>query len=254
MNVLRTENLSVNFDGFRAVDNCSIAIEENKITALIGPNGAGKTTLFNLLAGTFPSTEGAIFFQEKEITKKSPRERFQLGMARTFQIPHEFHRLTVLENLMVVPLEQQGESLWANWFIPLSVKNKEKKVQQQAWETLEFLELTSVANELAGKLSGGQKKLLELGRAMMSGAKFMLLDEIAAGVNRTLLRKLEQKIIELNEQRGYTFLLIEHDTEMVQKLSNKVICMVAGSILAEGSFVEIRNHPTVLEAYLGEAV
>lgn len=253
MSVLHSENLSVNFGGFQAVDQCSINIQKGIITALIGPNGAGKTTLFNLIAGTLPASSGQLYFQGENITDHSPRQRFHLGIARTFQIPHEFHRLTVLENLMAVPEKQLGESLWANWFATKTVKTNQQAIEQKAWETIEFLELDRLSNELAGNLSGGQKKLVELGRAMMSHAKFILLDEIAAGVNRTLLRKLEQKLLQLN-QRGYTLLLIEHDMEMVEKLSDEVICMVAGSILTKGSFQEVRNHPKVLEAYLGEKV
>lgn len=254
MPVLSTENLSIHFGGFQAVNRCSISIQANTITALIGPNGAGKTTLFNLLAGALKATSGTITFNGQNITHCSAKERFHLGLSRTFQIPHEFHRLTVLENLMVVPMGQKGESLWANWFHPQQVKEGEKRVRERAWETLNFLELNHIANQPAGKISGGQKKLVELGRAMMSASKFILLDEIAAGVNRTLLRKLETKLLELNQQRGCTLLLIEHDMEMVEKLSDEVVCMVAGSVLTKGSYQQVRNHPMVLEAYLGEKV
>jgi branched-chain amino acid transport system ATP-binding protein len=173
---------------------------------------------------------------------------------RTFQIPHEFHRLTTLENLMMVPSAQAGEGLLANWLAPLRVARDEQRVRARAEETLEFLELTHVAQERAGNLSGGQKKLLELGRTMMTDAKLVLLDEPAAGVNRTLLRKLEEKIAILNRERGYTFILIEHDMEMIEKLCDPVVCMAEGRVLIEGDFATVRSDPRVLEAYLGETV
>ena len=173
---------------------------------------------------------------------------------RTFQIPHEFHRLTALENLMMVPPRQSGEGLLANWLSPGRVRADEERVRARAVETLAFLELSHVADERAGKLSGGQKKLLELGRTMMKDAKLVLLDEPAAGVNRTLLRKLEEKIAILNRERGYTFVLIEHDMEMIEKLCDPVICMAEGRVLIEGDFATVRSDPRVLEAYLGETV
>jgi branched-chain amino acid transport system ATP-binding protein len=171
---------------------------------------------------------------------------------RTFQIPHEFHRLTVLENLMLVPPAQPGESLLANWLSWGKVRDAERVVEARARETLKFLELTHVADVRAGNLSGGQKKLLELGRTMMTDAKLVLLDEPAAGVNRTLLRKLEEKIQILNKERGYTFILIEHDMEMIEKLCDPVVCMAEGKVLIAGDFQTVRSDPRVLEAYLGE--
>ena len=180
--------------------------------------------------------------------------RFHKGLVRTFQIPHEFHNLTARENLMMVPPRQPGENLFANWFDWRKVRRVEEEVRQKAIEVLAFLELTHVANERAGHLSGGQKKLLELGRTMMTDAKLVLLDEPAAGVNRTLLRKLEEKIQILNREWGYTFILIEHDMEMIAKLCHPVVCMAEGKVLTQGEFLDVRNDPRVLEAYLGETV
>lgn len=253
MSILQANNLSISFSGFKAVDNYSIKVQKGSIIGLIGPNGAGKTSLFQLLSGSLKADSGTVIFEGQDLSSYSTDIRFQRGLVRTFQIPHEFHRLTTLENLMMVPKQQAGEHLFANWFQPGKVKQNEKLIFKRALQTLEFLELTHIADELAGNLSGGQKKLLELGRTMMSDAKLVLLDEVAAGVNRTLLRKLEEKILLLNQQ-GYTFLLIEHDMDMVKKLCNPVICMAQGRLLIEADFETVINNPDVLEAYLGESV
>ena len=250
--MLELHNLVKAFGGFHAVDGCSFKVEQGQILGLIGPNGAGKTTLFNLVAGAFPATRGAIRFRGEDITRLRTDQRFHRGLVRTFQIPHEFGRLRVLENLMMVPPAQHGERLLANWTRWRRVRAEEERVRERAWDTLRFLELTHVAEERAGNLSGGQKKLLELGRTMMTDARLVLLDEPAAGVNRTLLRKLEEKIQRLNRERGYTFVLIEHDMEMIEKLCDPVVCMAEGKVLIEGTFGTVRSDPRVLEAYLGE--
>ncbi len=250
--MLELDKLVMDFSGFRAVDGCSFRVEQGSITGLIGPNGAGKTTLFNMIAGALPPTSGKIRFMGQDVTGLASHELFHKGLVRTFQIPHEFHKMTTLENLMMVPPSQPGESLFSNWFAWGRVKAAESDVERRAYETLEFLELTHVAHEPAGNLSGGQKKLLELGRTMMTDAKLVLLDEPAAGVNRTLLRKLETKIEILNKERGYTFILIEHDMEMIEKLCDPVVCMAEGRVLIEGDFQTVRSNPQVLEAYLGE--
>ncbi|CTQ52484.1 Lipopolysaccharide export system ATP-binding protein LptB [Roseibium album] len=250
--MLELDQLVMDFSGFRAVNGCSFRVEEGSITGLIGPNGAGKTTLFNLIAGALHPTSGKIRFLGEDVTHLASHQLFHKGLVRTFQIPHEFHKLTALENLMMVPPSQPGENLKSNWLSWGKVKSTESDVERQAYETLEFLELTHVAHERAGNLSGGQKKLLELGRTMMTEAKLVLLDEPAAGVNRTLLRKLEKKIEILNKERAYTFILIEHDMEMIEKLCDPVVCMAEGRVLIEGSFQTVRSNPQVLEAYLGE--
>ncbi|WP_108819437.1 ABC transporter ATP-binding protein [Pseudovibrio sp. Alg231-02] len=252
--MLEIEQLSKQFGGFRAVNNCSFSVQKGTITGLVGPNGAGKTTTFNLIAGALQPTAGKIKFLGEDVTRLSSDQLFHKGLVRTFQIPHEFHRLSALENLMLVPPAQKGESLFQNWLSFGNVKKQEEEVRQKALETLEFLELSHVVNERAGNLSGGQKKLLELGRTMMTDAKLVLLDEPAAGVNRTLLRRLEDKIQILNQERGYTFVLIEHDMEMIEKLCDPVICMAEGSVLIEGDFQSVRSDARVLEAYLGETV
>lgn len=250
--MLELDQLVMDFSGFRAVNGCSFRVDEGSITALIGPNGAGKTTLFNLIAGALVPTSGTIRFLGEDVTGLSSDALFHKGLVRTFQIPHEFHRLTALENLMMVPPAQIGEGLFANWLSWSKVTAGETEVEQKAYDTLEFLELSHVAHQRAGNLSGGQKKLLELGRTMMTDAKLVLLDEPAAGVNRTLLRKLEEKIQILNKERGYTFILIEHDMEMIEKLCDPVICMAEGAVLIQGDFQTVRSDARVLEAYLGE--
>ena len=242
----------MDFGSFRAVNGCSFSVAKGSITGLIGPNGAGKTTVFNMIAGALRPSGGRIMYQGQDITALSPDRRFHRGLVRTFQIPHEFHHLSVIENLMVVAPAQPGEALLNNWLRPGKVREAEAQTSRRAWEALEFLELTHVAHQRSGQISGGQKKLLELGRTIMTDAELVLLDEPAAGVNRTLLRKLEEKIEYLNRERGYTFILIEHDMEMIERLCDPVICMAEGKVLIEGSFQTVRSDPRVLEAYLGE--
>lgn len=250
--MLELDNIVKTFGGFRAIDGCSLKVNKGEILGLVGPNGAGKTTLFNVIAGALQPSSGTIRFLGEDVTTLSTDALFHKGLVRTFQIPHEFHRLTVLENLMMVPPRQPGEKLFANWLSWGTVREQEDAVRARAMETLAFLELTHVTDERAGNLSGGQKKLLELGRTMMTEARLVLLDEPAAGVNRTLLRKLEEKIQILNQERGYTFILIEHDMEMIEKLCHPVVCMAEGKVLIQGDFQTVRSDPRVLEAYLGE--
>ncbi|CAM5320147.1 ABC transporter ATP-binding protein [Thauera mechernichensis] len=250
--MLEVDGLVKAFGGFRAVDGCTMRVNEGEILGLIGPNGAGKTTLFNLIAGALQPTAGTIRFLGEDVTPLLTDALFHKGLVRTFQIPHEFGRLTARENLMMVPPAQPGEDLFANWLSWGKVQRVEEAVRRKADETLAFLELSHVADERAGNLSGGQKKLLELGRTMMTDAKLVLLDEPAAGVNRTLLRKLEEKILILNRDWGYTFILIEHDMEMIEKLCQPVVCMAEGKVLIQGDFHTVRSDARVLEAYLGE--
>ena len=252
--MLALTGLTKDFGGFRAVDHCSFSVAEGSITGLIGPNGAGKTTLFNLIAGALWPDSGSVEFLGEDISQLPPHERFGRGLVRTFQIPHEFHRLTVLENLMVAADRQDGERLWENWLAWGKVRRREDAVRRRALDTLDFLGLRQLAGERAGNLSGGQKKLLELGRTMMADPKLVLLDEPAAGVNRTLLREVEDKIHRLNRERGFTFLLVEHDMAFIEKLCDPVICMAEGRVLIEGDFETVRRDPHVLEAYLGESV
>jgi branched-chain amino acid transport system ATP-binding protein len=245
------ENLHKHFGGVQAVNGATLSIQSGSITGLIGPNGAGKTTLFNVIAGLYQPTSGKVFLDGEDITGLKPHELFHKGVLRTFQLAHEFSTLTVRDNLMMVPPNQAGESLMNTWFKPGLVKAHEEEVRAKADEVIRFLEIEHVAEEFAGNLSGGQKKLLELGRTMMVDAKIVFLDEVGAGVNRTLLHKIGDAIIKLNEERNYTFCLIEHDMEFVARLCDPVICMAEGTVLAEGTIEEVKNNEQVIEAYLG---
>jgi len=249
--MIRVENVTKNFGGIRAVDGVSIEIEQGSITGLIGPNGAGKTTLFNIIAGHFPPSSGRIYLDGEDVTELEPHQLFHKGLLRTFQIAHEFSSLTVLENLMVVPGDQPGEELRHSWFNFSRVRAVEEQVRQRAREVIEFLEIEHVADELAGNLSGGQKKLLELGRTMMVDAKIVFLDEVGAGVNRTLLQTIARSIQRLNTERGYTFCLIEHDMDFIARLCDPVIVMAEGRLLTQGTVDQVMNNEDVIEAYLG---
>ena len=245
------ENIHKHFGGVRAVNGATLSIQPNTITGLIGPNGAGKTTLFNVITGLYQPTSGKVTLNGEDITGLKPHELFHKGVLRTFQLAHEFATLTVRDNLMMVPPNQAGERLLSTWFNPGLVRAKEEEVRAKAEEVIHFLEIEQVANEFAGNLSGGQKKLLELGRTMMVDAKIVFLDEVGAGVNRTLLHKIGDAIIKLNQERNYTFCLIEHDMEFVARLCDPVICMAEGSVLAEGTIDDVKNNEQVIEAYLG---
>jgi len=250
-NILQVKNLSKFFGGLAAVSKCSLKIKKGSITGIIGPNGSGKTTLFNLIAGNLKSSEGSVIFNNEDITNTPSYELFSKGVLRTFQIAHEFTNLTVIENLMMVPGRQSGENLVNALFKPGLVKKEEKSVKKKALEVIDFLNLKHLSNELAGNLSGGQKKLLELGRTMMVDAKLVLLDEVGAGVNRTLLKDIGSAILRLNKEQGYTFCMIEHDMEFISRLCNPVIVMAEGSVLFEGTSDEVKKNEKVIESYLG---
>lgn len=245
------EDVVRTFGGFRAVDGASLTIEEGTITGLIGPNGAGKTTLFNVIAGVLKPTSGRVTMKGEDITGLPPHELFHKGLLRTFQIAHEFSSMTVRENLMMVPGGQSGEALWNTWFGRKRIADEERALQAKADEVIEFLTIDHLKEEKAGNLSGGQKKLLELGRTMMVDAKIVFLDEVGAGVNRTLLNTIGDAIIRLNRERNYTFVVIEHDMDFIGRLCDPVICMAEGHVLAEGTLEEIKANEQVIEAYLG---
>ncbi len=249
--MIEVEELHKHFGGLRAVDGASLTIEAGTITGLIGPNGAGKTTLFNVIAGHHLPTSGRVLLEEQDITGLKPHELFGRGLLRTFQIAHEFSTLSVRENLMMVPGEQSGEQLMQAWLKPGKVRREEERIRAKADDVIEFLQIPHLADELAGNLSGGQKKLLELGRTMMVDARIVFLDEVGAGVNRTLLNTIGDAIQRLNRERGYTFCMIEHDMEFISKLCDPVICMAEGKVLAQGTATEVRNNEDVIEAYLG---
>ncbi len=249
--MIEVHDLHKHFGGFHAVDGASLRIETGSITGLIGPNGAGKTTLFNVVAGVLPPTRGRVVMDGEDITGLQPHELFAKGLLRTFQIAHEFSSMTCRENLMMVPADQTGESLWNTWFGRKRIADEERALAARADEVLEFLTIRHLADQPAGMISGGQKKLLELGRTMMVNSKIVFLDEVGAGVNRTLLNTIGDAIIRLNRERGYTFCVIEHDMDFIGRLCDPVICMAEGHVLAQGTLAEIKANDAVIEAYLG---
>ena len=250
-NILEIDDLSKYFGGLAAVSDCSLKIKKGSITGIIGPNGSGKTTLFNLIAGNLKSSKGNVIFNQENITDVPSYELFSKGLLRTFQIAHEFTNLSVVENLMMVPGNQSGEKLMTALLSPKLVRSEELKIKEKANDVIDFLNLKHLSNELAGNLSGGQKKLLELGRTMMVDAKLVLLDEVGAGVNRTLLKDLGSAILRLNKEKGYTFCMIEHDMEFIGRLCDPVIVMAEGSVLFEGTIDEEKKDERVIESYLG---
>ena len=252
--LLQVRDAAKDFGGVRAVDNCTLDVKRGTITGLIGPNGAGKTTLFNLISGAIPPSGGRIIFDGVEIQGMKMHQTFARGLMRTFQIPREMKGMTVLENLMVVPARQTGEHLWASWMMPWRVSRQEREIEDRAMETLEFVRLSHLSDEYAGNLSTGQKKLLELARTLMAEPKMVLLDEPAAGINRTLLGDLAADIRRACEERGVTFMLIEHDMDLVAQLCDPVIVMANGSVIAEGTPHEVQNDPQVLDVYLGGVI
>lgn len=249
--IIEVQQVNKAFGGLRVINDCSIQVAKGSITGMIGPNGAGKSTLFNLIAGALTPDSGRVLLEGEDITALSPDARFHKGLLRTFQIAHEFSHMSALENLMMVPPHQPGENLFTTWFKPGHVRAHDDEVRRRALEVIDFIGLYHVRNELAGNLSGGQKKLLELGRTMMTNAKVVLLDEIAAGVNRTLLGDLIGNIRRLNQEMGYTFLVIEHDMDMIAQLCDPVIVLAQGSVMMEGNIDDVQNNPEVIEAYFG---
>ena len=252
--MLKVENVNKFFGGLKAVNKVSLEVKKGSITGLIGPNGAGKTTLFNTIAGVYSPNSGNLYLEEENINGLKPHELFNKGVLRTFQIAHEFTTLTVLENLMMVPANQYGENLIYAWFNNSLVKKQEEEIRAKAIDVIEFLNLKHLTQELAGNLSGGQKKLLELGRTMMVDSKLVLLDEVGAGVNKTLLNEIIDAIKRLNREKNYTFFVIEHDMDLIEKICDPVIVMAEGSVLFQGKFHEVKSSEEVIEAYLGRGI
>jgi len=249
--VLSLDRVTMRFGGLTAVDDVSLSVPGGRITGLIGPNGAGKSTAFNILAGLLRPTSGRVLLDGDDITGLKPHERAQRGIARTFQLPHEFARLTVLENLMVSAAQPSGESVFNAMLRRAAYTAEERAAHDRARRLLDLLELDKLRGALAGTLSGGQKKLLELGRALMRDPKVVLLDEIGAGINRSLLGRLADKIRQINDDTGTTFCLIEHDLDYVSRLCSEVTVMAQGKVLAHGTVPQVRADERVIEAYFG---
>lgn len=249
--MLAVEGVCKRFGGLRAIAGCCLTVDGGTITGLIGPNGAGKTTLFNLITGFLKPDSGRIRLGGHDITGFPPHRVFRSGVCRTFQIPRELGGMTVTENLMLVPPGQLGERLWNPFLRPIAVRTQERALRARALGVLECLELSHVAEDLARNLSGGQKKLLELGRTLMTDPRIVLLDEPGAGVNRTLLKRLADTIRTLRRERNLTFLVIEHDMDFVMRLCTPIIVMSEGCVLTKGDPATVQRDPRVLDAYLG---
>jgi branched-chain amino acid transport system ATP-binding protein len=252
---LRIEGLEKHFGGITAVDGATFGVEQGSLTGLIGPNGAGKSTTFNLITGVHEPDAGHVYFNGDEITGLAPHQVAQKGLVRTFQIARELSEMTILENMMLAPKNQPGEKLWRSVTPGLRevVEENEAELLERVWETLEFFEIDHLAGERAGNLSGGQRKLLEMARALMTDPEMLLLDEPLAGVNPTLEKKLLERVHQLRSE-GYTFLLVEHDMDVIMENCERVIVMHQGKVLADGTPAEIKGDDQVIDAYLGEEI
>ncbi|PSQ43519.1 ABC transporter ATP-binding protein [Halobacteriales archaeon SW_7_68_16] len=250
--ILSVDDLRKTFGGITAVDGASFEVEAGRITGLIGPNGAGKSTTFNCITGFHRPDGGTVTFDGEDVTGQSPESLAERGLARTFQIARELEEMTVLENLMLAPGGQIGERL-SRAVLPgfrTRVRNQEERLRERVWETLDLFEIDHLADEYAGSLSGGQRKLLELARALLVDPDLLLLDEPFAGVNPTLEDKLLDRLHDLRAE-GLTFLLVEHDMDVIMQNCDRVIVMHQGTVLAEGPPAAIRENDRVIEAYLG---
>ncbi len=251
--MLQISKINKSFGGLKVLNNLSFKIEKGSISGLIGPNGAGKTTLFNVINGSIKPDSGSVQLNNYELIGLQPHELFEIGVLRTFQIPHEFFSLTVLDNLLVVPPNKIGETFFGQWFFENKIKIIEEINIKKAKYILDILGLSHLEKEYAGNLSGGQKKLLELGRVMMVEPEIILLDEVGAGVNKTLLKKISNIIKKLNKEKKYTFIMIEHDLDFISKLCDTIIVMAEGQFLTQGNIQQIKSNQKVIDIYLGKS-
>ena len=251
--MLQISKINKSFGGLKVLNNLSFKIEKGSISGLIGPNGAGKTTLFNVINGSIKPDSGSVQLNNYELIGLQPHELFEIGVLRTFQIPHEFFSLTVLDNLLVVPPNKIGETFFGQWFFEKKIKKIEEINVKKAKDILDILGLSHLEKEYAGNLSGGQKKLLELGRVMMVEPEIILLDEVGAGVNKTLLKKISNIIKRLNKEKKYTFIMIEHDLDFISKLCDTIIVMAEGQFLTQGNIQQIKSNQKVIDIYLGKS-
>lgn len=253
MALLEVDNVTHRFGGLTAVDGVTLSIEEGCLTALIGPNGAGKTTLFNLMTGALEVQEGDVRFAGERITRKPPDAIARLGLQRTFQNPRPFRALTVLDNVMLGAHDQTGEKMRRVFVTPRQVRRREYAIETRARELLELVRLADKSRDLAGTLSGGQRKLLELARILMGAPRMVLLDEPVAGVNPALRDELRDAILRTHEERETTFVLIEHDLDLVGELGERIVVMATGRVIADGEPGAIWSNQDVIDSYVGVA-
>lgn len=254
MTLLEANGLRKTFGGIVAVDDVSFEVDRTEIVGVIGPNGAGKSTMFKLLAGFHTPDEGTVVFDGEDVTERPPNERTQRGLVRTFQIAQELTGMRVMDNMLLASQNHPGEKVLAAAAKTSSVRDFEEDARTRAEELLKFLELWDLRDEYAGNLSGGQRKLLELGRALMAEPELLLLDEPMAGVNPDLTDRLLQRIMDLRDERDMTFLVVEHDIEAIMRISDTVVGMHDGTVLSKGTPEEVQSDEQMLEAYLGGEV
>jgi ABC-type branched-subunit amino acid transport system ATPase component len=248
--MLHVKNIYKHFGGIAALDGVSLEVESSTITGLIGPNGSGKSTLFNVVSGFYAKDRGEIYFNGEKVEHIEPHKIALMGIGRTFQISEAPEKMTVLENLLLAPKNQFGEDILNVFLHPLKIKRENEEFIEKAYETLKLIQLYDLRNEYAGNLSGGQKKLLSLGRILMADPLLVLLDEPTAGVNPTLIKDLIVAIRSLRDEKGKTILVVEHNMKVISEICDKVIVLDFGKKIAEGTPEEIQRNEKVLEAYL----
>ncbi|MFQ6055047.1 MAG: ABC transporter ATP-binding protein [Methanosarcinales archaeon] len=249
--ILVVKDLHKSFGGVTALNGVSLSIDSKSIIGLIGPNGSGKTTLFNVITGFYTSDKGEVYLEGERINGLSTHDISLKGLIRTFQITRVFPKMTVLENMLVAPKKQIGEGIFSSFFNWKKVLDQEYFNKKKAYELLKFLEIEPLKDEYAGNLSGGQQKILDLGRVLMTDPKIVLLDEPIAGVNPTLAKKIFEKIIDLRNHKDMTFLIVEHNMDLLMNYCEKIYVMNKGQIVAYGTSSEIQNNEKVIEVYLG---
>jgi neutral amino acid transport system ATP-binding protein len=249
--ILEVREVARSFGGVRAIDGASFDVRTGSITALIGPNGAGKSTLFNVVSGFLRPERGSIRFEGRSIAHAPSHRIARRGLVRTFQTPRALTRLSVLDNLLVAAPRHPGERLSAWVVLPGRARAREREARARAHELLALVRLERHADDYAGVLSGGQRKLLDFARVLMAEPRLVLLDEPMAGVNPTLGRQLVEHVLELRERAGMTFLFVEHDLDVVMEASDRVIVMAEGRVISEGTPAEVQGDERVVDAYLG---